>query len=77
MPKMPRDISGDELIKRLEKFGYKVVRRSGSHVRLQKDSHLITIPDHQTLKIGTLNGILTEIAIVKNKTKFEIINEIF
>ncbi len=77
MPKMPRDISGDELIKRIEKLGYEVVRRSGSHVRLQKGSHLITVPDHPTLKIGTLNGILTEIAVVMNKTKFEIINLIF
>lgn len=40
MPEMLRDISGDELIKRLEKFGYEVVRRSGSHVRLQKGSYL-------------------------------------
>ena len=36
MPKMPRDISGAELIKSLEKLGYEVVRRSGSHVGFKK-----------------------------------------
>jgi len=78
MPKMPRDISGAELIKGLEKLGYKVIRRSsGSHVRLQKESHVITVPDHQMLKIGTLNAILIEIAAAINKTKFEVIDMIF
>ncbi len=32
MPKMPRDISGHELVKKLEKLGYKVVRQTGSHM---------------------------------------------
>ncbi|OQA75772.1 MAG: YcfA-like protein [bacterium ADurb.Bin243] len=77
MPKLPRDISGAELIKKLEKAGYITVRQTGSHVRLQKDSHQITIPKHQILKIGTLNAILMDIASNMHKTKFEIINLIF
>ncbi len=31
--RLPRDISGDELIRLLGKFGYFPVRQSGSHVR--------------------------------------------
>jgi len=78
MPKMPRDVSGAELIKGLEKLGYQVTRRSsGSHVRLQNGSHVITVPDHQILKIGTLNAILLEVAMAMNKNKIEIIGMMF
>jgi len=34
MPKIPRDISGDELSKLLSRYGYEVVRQTGSHSRL-------------------------------------------
>ena len=33
--KLPRDIGGEDLIKLLAKFGYEVVRQTGSHVRLK------------------------------------------
>jgi len=32
--KLPRDISGNELAALLQKFGYKITRQSGSHLRL-------------------------------------------
>ena len=32
--KIPRDLSGSELIKRLKKLGYTPTRQSGSHIRL-------------------------------------------
>jgi predicted RNA binding protein YcfA (HicA-like mRNA interferase family) len=63
--KIPRDISGKELAKLLSEFGYEVTRQVGSHIRLtrisEKEQHL-TIPDHSSLKIGTLNNILNSIA---------------
>jgi predicted RNA binding protein YcfA (HicA-like mRNA interferase family) len=34
--KIPRDLSGDDLIRKLLKTGYVVVRQKGSHVRLSK-----------------------------------------
>jgi predicted RNA binding protein YcfA (HicA-like mRNA interferase family) len=50
MPKIPRDISGKELSKLLNKYQYQIARESGSHIRListyQKTEHKITIPDH-------------------------------
>lgn len=55
--KIPRDLSGQELIKRLKQLGYLPTRQSGSHIRLtttQKREHNITIPNHDNLKIGTL-----------------------
>ncbi len=45
--KLPRDLNGEELAKLLEKFGYRVVRQTGSHMRLVKGEHRITIPKHR------------------------------
>lgn len=64
--KLPRDISGDELILILQRFGYQPIRQTGSHVRLSctiaEDTHHITIPKHKNLRLGTLNGILQDVA---------------
>ncbi len=61
--KLPQ-ISGLELIKILHKFGFQVVRRKGSHVRLEKTSGTdmvkITVPMHNQLKKGTLLQIIKE-----------------
>lgn len=47
--KLPRDMDAVELIKALGRLGYRAVRQSGSHVRLQCDDpvHAITIPNHR------------------------------
>jgi len=34
MTKIPRDISGEELSKKLKSLGYAITRRVGSHIRL-------------------------------------------
>lgn len=51
-------ISGYEAIKKLRKVGFLVVRRKGSHVRLEKRAEdkiiKLTVPFHKTLKKGTL-----------------------
>ena len=81
MPKIPRDISGRELAKLLDRYKYKIVRESGSHIRLvstyQNNEHKITIPDHQSIKIGTLNNVLIDIAEYLKMSKQELINELF
>ena len=65
-PKTPRNISGQQLIKILKKYGYESTRQKGSHIRLTNSSkpttHHITIPDHDPLKLGTLSGILNEVS---------------
>ncbi|MDP1840192.1 MAG: type II toxin-antitoxin system HicA family toxin [Reyranella sp.] len=63
--KLPRDLSGSVLAKALGRVGYRVVRQSGSHVRLTHDGleqHHVTVPAHDPLKIGTLAAILTDVA---------------
>jgi predicted RNA binding protein YcfA (HicA-like mRNA interferase family) len=62
--KLPRDVDAAELIKALSRIGYRIVRQSGSHIRLQcaEPSHSITIPNHRPLRIGTLASILADVA---------------
>lgn len=63
--KLPRDLSGRELSKALTKLGYQITRQTGSHLRLttkEKGEHHITIPNHDSLRIGTLAAILGEIS---------------
>jgi len=74
--KIPRDLSGEELARLLIKFGYQVTRQTGSHLRLSRvgeTEHHITIPRHKPLKIGTLNGILMELASAWRMSKSELI----
>ncbi|NBW38969.1 MAG: type II toxin-antitoxin system HicA family toxin [Cytophagia bacterium] len=78
--KLPRDISATDLIKALKKYHYISTRQSGSHIRLttqEKGEHHLTIPNHDPIKIGTLSAILQSVAEHLNKSKEEIINELF
>ena len=63
--KTPRDLSGQELAKALRKLGYSVTRQTGSHLRVttqQGGEYHEVIPNHSPIKIGTLKGILRNIA---------------
>lgn len=63
--RLPRDLSGVELSKKLERYGYQVTRQTGSHLRLTTQTnweHHITVPGHKDLRVGTLSAILTDIA---------------
>jgi predicted RNA binding protein YcfA (HicA-like mRNA interferase family) len=78
--KIPRDLSGQDLIKYFKPYGYIVTRQSGSHLRLtttQNGQHHITIPNHDPLKIGTLSAIIADIAEHFAKTKDQFLQEIF
>ena len=78
--KLPRDISGNQLIKNLKPLGYIVTRQTGSYIRLsteQNGQHHITISKHDPLKIGTLAAILADIAIHFNLSKSELTELIF
>ncbi|MGA1874171.1 MAG: type II toxin-antitoxin system HicA family toxin [bacterium] len=76
--KLPRNLSGSDLIKFLEKkLGYRFVNQEGSHICLETNepSHQrIAIPNHKVLRIGTLNVILRSISRHKGITKEEILD---
>jgi len=77
--KIPRDISGAELIKILcRDWGYGIVHRVGSHVVLQTETpghQRIVVPNHSFIKIGTLNGILRSVAFHKNVSREMILSK--
>lgn len=63
--RVPRDLSGQDLIRRLARFGYTASRQTGSHIRLttlENGEHHITIPNHDPLRIGTLSAVLLAVA---------------
>ena len=78
--KIPRDLSGTELIKLLCKhYGYGRVNQEGSHVILETNSprkHRISIPDHSPLRIGTLNAILNAVAKAQGVEKESILQRL-
>ena len=78
--KVPRDISANMLIKMLSKFGYSQTRQVGSHIRLtlnkENQSFHITIPNHNPIKIGTLNNILNNISAQVKISKQELIERL-
>lgn len=63
--RLPRDVSGEELVGALRALGYEPSRQTGSHMRLtttRGGEHHITVPKHDQLRVGTLAGILEEVA---------------
>ena len=77
---IPKDVSGQDLIKALKKLDYKVTRQTGSHVRLTSilnGEHHITIPNHNPIKVGTLNSIINDIADHKKIDKATLVNKLF
>ena len=78
--KLPRNIDAQQLIKALHKYGYEPTRQTGSHIRLttlQNGQHHITIPNHDPLRIGTLNAILTDVAQHLGISKQEVVERLF
>jgi predicted RNA binding protein YcfA (HicA-like mRNA interferase family) len=64
-------IPGQKLVKVLNKQGFEIAGRKGSHVRLKKktaNKTLVTIvPMHKKLDAGTLLGILRQCEITKEE----------
>ncbi len=78
--KLPRDISGKDLIKALSCLDYEVTRQTGSHIRLtsqRNGEHHITVPAHDPIKIGTLNAILKGIGEQNGLNHAELIKMLF
>jgi predicted RNA binding protein YcfA (HicA-like mRNA interferase family) len=62
--RLPRDLSGDELARILAVLGYVMTRQTGSHMRLttvESGEHHITIPRHDTVRVGTVAAILADV----------------
>ena len=76
--KLPLD--GRELTRALRSLGYEVSRQTGSHMRLttsQGGDHHITIPNHTPLRVGTLAGILSDVATHFGVSRDELLDQLF
>jgi predicted RNA binding protein YcfA (HicA-like mRNA interferase family) len=78
--RLPRNVSGDDLIAALAKLGYLPTRQRGSHVRLTTDQngkHDITVPRHDSLRIGTLASILRDVEAHFGITRDDLLERLF
>jgi len=77
--RIPRDISGADLVKALERLGYRPTRQTGSHLRLTttlNGEHHITVPNHDPLRMGTLAAILAGVAAHHRMTRDAVIERL-
>lgn len=79
--RVPRDLRGRELVRLLEReFGYEVTRQTGSHIRLRTElngRHNVSVPDHVPMKLGTLMGIVGDVATHFKVSKEAICERLF
>lgn len=77
--RIPRQLTGVELVRRLGRLGYGVTRQTGSHIRLTTRAggeHHVTIPRHDPLRIGTLAAILDAVAAHHGLTRDELLQRL-
>ncbi len=80
--RLPRDLSGEELAALLRRqYGYRLVRQRGSHMTsgatIDGVSHSVTVPRHRVLRVGTLSGIVADIAAHMDISREEVRAELF
>jgi predicted RNA binding protein YcfA (HicA-like mRNA interferase family) len=61
--KLPRDVSGADAVRALQRLGFVVVRQRGSHIRLGKGPLGVTVPAHGSIAPGTLQSILRQAGV--------------
>ena len=78
--KLPRDISGEKMVAALVRnWGYVKVNQVGSHIIVQTETpvhHRLSVPNHDRLRVGTLNAILRAVSQAKSVSRDEIVNSI-
>jgi predicted RNA binding protein YcfA (HicA-like mRNA interferase family) len=58
-PQLPT-LSGREVVRVFEQFGWEVARQRGSHIILTKEGHIATlsVPNHKEVAKGTLRSLI-------------------
>lgn len=78
--RLPRDLSGAELVRRLRRLGYEASRQTGSHIRLTsgvRGEHHVTVPKHDPLRVGTLSGLLASVASHHGMSRDQLLQVLF
>lgn len=78
--KVPRDLSGAQLIKVLcRDWGYRQVHQEGSHVILQTETpghQRLSVPNHNPLRVGTLNAVVRAVAAHKGVDRQSVLDSL-
>jgi len=62
MPSLPR-VSGAEVVRALERLGFRVTRQRGSHIVMRRGAAGCVAPNHRELKTVTLAGVLNQAGV--------------
>ncbi len=59
MSRLPRSLSGNEVVRALRRAGFYLKRQKGSHIVLRRDDPFaqVVVPAHRSLDTGTLASI--------------------
>lgn len=75
--KLPRDLSGAAFADVLcRDFGYRKIHQVGSHVILETSDprqHRLSVPNHDALRLGTLNALIRAVAAAKGIDKSKLL----
>jgi len=78
--KTPRDLSGRDLADALcRHWGYREVRQTGSHIILETElpsRQCLPVPDHKSLRVGTLNAILRLVSSHKGISREDLLSTV-
>ncbi len=80
--KLPRDLSGEEVVKLLNRqFGYQLRRTRGSHMTVtlakRTSEHSLTVPRHRYVRVGTLAQIVSDVAAFVSLPEEEVRRQLF
>ncbi len=77
--KLPRNVTGRQLVSALAALDYEVLRQRGSHINLatqRAGEHHLVVPDHRPLKPGMLNRLLKDVAEHHGMSRDELIEKL-
>lgn len=78
--KVPRDLSGAQLVKILcRDWGYRMVHQEGSHIILQTDTptnQRLSVPNHNPVRVGTLNSIARAVSTHKGVERQQLLESL-
>lgn len=68
---MPKLYSAREVLKTLQRAGFRIVSQRGSHIKLAKKAknktYIAIVPNHKEIAVGTFNSILKQAGMTKEE----------
>ncbi len=69
---MPRDVTGREAARALQRLGFVQIRQTGSHLIMRKESRTVVVPQHKPIKPGTLKGLIEQAGLTRDEFAAEL-----